>query len=841
MLTNRLPVSKLLFFLLLSTFSFSSVAQPVNDRCDTPTLLALGLDAETCILARGDTRGTEDATTIGDVPLVCSGSWFTDDVWYSFNTGDEVPAFGVTVEVRLDPTSGTELIEHGMAIYQDCDSETSPIDCFTDEEGRRRIEFPATCMEPNSSYLIRLWSAPEPRMNEGTFSICAYETPQDTTGLNEPKPRIIYEETFDEGFNGWESVSLTQSFNINTGEMVDDHWMWSNTGCFTTYFGTNACISPEGPTCEDQAVIGIPVGFYQGEWGCSPNCGLSSPPYPNKHSYVISPAIDLSNESCVSLTWDESARFLEGESTLSVLGSYVQYSLDNGKTWNNPSKAIGTADVSVNYGGAYESNAPSNNNLKRSIPLIGAEGNSSVRIRFGFDGTFYFWIVDNIRIVESTTVDAVVQQNAFTRATINPMSIHMIDSYDFVLDFENLACEELTKVNANMTITNSNNEVVHNVDLDLGTIKADTIVRDQSFLQAFTPPTIIDNYTNTYTISSDRDDDLSNNFQTFQTSVVDEMVFRKENGIANSYFTPFVDPGSIDYENPVWQWEMGNIFFAPNSTAITDEALKFNEISFQLINPAAIKDDTLTIWLYEISDNNFDNMLSKDDNSEITRLGISEYIVTGVEKGLITAQLTSYDGNEESLYIKSNTHYMAAVETTTEVERLVAMTIAADDSYDYSKALSNTRQTAMASGDLSQVRYSFAFSIAEENHFRIGPGYSDDLIFGNFPDDATPIIRLGYEIANSVSTLEIYQDIKINISPNPTASKLTLDLSIDKVTEMEISIVNLTGKTLNSRSIKGVTELTESFDVSALSNGVYMIHVKTKEGVQTKKFVVSKY
>ena len=87
---------------------------------------------------------------------------------------------------------------------------------------------------------------------------------------------------------------------------------------------------------------------------------------------------------------------------------------------------------------------------------------------------------------------------------------------------------------------------------------------------------------------------------------------------------------------------------------------------------------------------------------------------------------------------------------------------------------------------------------------------------------------------------DINKDIKIAVSPNPTASDLTLNLSIEEATDMEVSIIDLAGRVISSRSLSGVTELKEEFNVSILANGVYMIHISTKNGVQTQKFVVSK-
>jgi len=57
---------------------------------------------------------------------------------------------------------------------------------------------------------------------------------------------------------------------------------------------------------------------------------------------------------------------------------------------------------------------------------------------------------------------------------------------------------------------------------------------------------------------------------------------------------------------------------------------------------------------------------------------------------------------------------------------------------------------------------------------------------------------------------------------------------------MEVSIVDLAGRIISSKSFNAVTELREDFNLNALSNGVYFVHINTVDGVQTKKFVVSK-
>jgi len=146
------PKTTLLLAFLLSQICL--FAQPDNDRCDNAAIMILGADSLSCIPVAGDTRGTEDATQVIG-PEVCSGSWYMDDVWYKIELGDEVPEFGITIEVRLDPALDTELIEHGMAFYENCLEDTAPAYCFSDNEGRRTLEIVPNCLQVNQEYFIR--------------------------------------------------------------------------------------------------------------------------------------------------------------------------------------------------------------------------------------------------------------------------------------------------------------------------------------------------------------------------------------------------------------------------------------------------------------------------------------------------------------------------------------------------------------------------------------------------------------------------------------------------------------------------------------------------------------
>ena len=146
----------------------------------------------------------------------------------------------------------------------------------------------------------------------------------------------------------------------------------------------------------------------------------------------------------------------------------------------------------------------------------------------------------------------------------------------------------------------------------------------------------------------------------------------------------------------------------------------------------------------------------------------------------------------------------------------------------------------MAAQDLSQFRYAHSFAITSENRFRISPSTTGDLTTGNFNENTTPLIRLGFETMEGNATVEINKNISIAVSPNPTASDITVNLSTDEATDMEVSIIDIAGRVISTKSYDAITELKEEFNLSGLTNGVYLVHISTPEGVQTQKFIVSK-
>lgn len=575
---NQLYLKHLLTLLFI-LLAISLFAQPENDRCDNAILLDIAIDANSCIPIIGDTRETEDASMV-EGPDVCSASWYTDDVWYKVQVGDDVPVSGITIEVRLDPNIPTDIKEqNGMAVYMNCDVDTEPLDCFSDAPGRSEIQIYPNCIESNSEFYIRVWSGMSATGNAGTFAFYAYISAEEEEEIG--KPRIIYEENFNAGLNGWTNNAITESLDNNEGILKPDDWVWTPNNCIPNFSGNQECLEPLGSVCDPKGAVAFPSGWYQtGRTGDVSQ--ITGQPFEINHAYLVSPSIDLSDETYVRLRWTESMRGLFG-SDESAFGSLVEFSIDGGMTWRFPSAAVGSGDVSTNYGGNYEVNV-SQNAIEREIPLLGAEGQPDVRIRFGFKGDFYFWIIDDVQIIQPNDSGFSIPENSISTSIINPMSIHQIDTVNFMMDLVNLSAINYEDITVEITGKNKNQELVFEESFNIGNLPSDSIQKEIIFPFEFIPQAEVDDYTFVYSVEFEVDGVIDATKDSFDLNVVDEQIFRKEFGDVTGSFSPFDTNNAVAPPSDL-SWEIGNIFYCTNDTYETFSPFLFKEVSFALANP----------------------------------------------------------------------------------------------------------------------------------------------------------------------------------------------------------------------------------------------------------------
>lgn len=92
-----------------------------------------------------------------------------------------------------------------------------------------------------------------------------------------------------------------------------------------------------------------------------------------------------------------------------------------------------------------------------------------------------------------------------------------------------------------------------------------------------------------------------------------------------------------------------------------------------------------------------------------------------------------------------------------------------------------------------------------------------------------------------VNTNETLSEIASSIYPNPASDIAQVELNLEEATEVNISIIDVTGKVIASRDY-GTVQGNQIFpiQVANFTNGMYMVHITTENGVSTQRLMVTK-
>lgn len=84
-----------------------------------------------------------------------------------------------------------------------------------------------------------------------------------------------------------------------------------------------------------------------------------------------------------------------------------------------------------------------------------------------------------------------------------------------------------------------------------------------------------------------------------------------------------------------------------------------------------------------------------------------------------------------------------------------------------------------------------------------------------------------------------YRDY-VNVYPNPSTGIVTLDISLEAVQDISIRLVNLLGREVYTRNLENAGNLKLQMDLSHLSQGIYILSVRTDERIMTKELVLTR-
>lgn len=773
------------FFYLLPLFLWSTLAwaQPANDECVDAISVTIATDEASCSSVTATTVGGTGSTTPS---YVCSGSWFGDDIWFSFDVGDDIPANGVIVKAYFGGTNEVQAV--GMAVYPDCGADALPFYCLsTDDSSFDEVRIYPASLLPNSTHYVRVWSGLSANDNSGEVSICVFEA--------EPivdNDIVVWgdspgEGDFDGGLNDWTTVPISDSTHV---------WEWTPTA---SAFGEFTSVILNSLTASNGAVV------FNADYHNTVN-GIPDPPYPIVTSELISPTIDLIGVNDPQVRFTQSFRGLNGANTLR--GALLSFSTDDGATWSEPTPV--NDDIPANE-------ASANPDIRRiSVPDIA--NSDKVRLKFIFDGNFYYWLLDDIKIIERVPHSTAIFDNGHVVAESYATPISQAAPVHLGSYATNMGGAAQTNVTVSVTTDYYDDEgtlVTEDVYMSSGLIEILDIDKDSIILipeaNAFVPDKV-GFYMNEYTLSQDSTDAYPDDNTATSWFRMTDNVFSKAPLDSNGL--PFASSSSSPAEGT--QFEYGIHIYMPNGNGYT-----MDNVVFAYDGGAdGLSGESVDIILRTWEDANNDALIAED---ELTVVAYNSYDFTDEENNqFIALPLLDFETDEAHVPLQDNTHYILTGDYRG--SKGIGMTNYRGISYDAMTDASLER--AIAANDSDLIRFADILRL-ETVWYRYG--------FNGIGVPAMAAYISDMDVNNeTVDTPELGLDIY----PNPTEKLLSVSLkTTQNVDRWKVQVTDVAGRHMILNAQLTQADFPLQMNVEKLPAGTYILTLENENQIISERFI----
>lgn len=97
-------------------------------------------------------------------------------------------------------------------------------------------------------------------------------------------------------------------------------------------------------------------------------------------------------------------------------------------------------------------------------------------------------------------------------------------------------------------------------------------------------------------------------------------------------------------------------------------------------------------------------------------------------------------------------------------------------------------------------------------------------------------LKYQWQIGSGVTEFENKETLQL--LPNPATSEFTINYNLSKPSDIQIDIMDITGKILYSEQSYAQSNYTNTYNVEQLSKGLYFVKIKTDKGSQTQKLII---
>jgi Secretion system C-terminal sorting domain len=622
---------------------------------------------------------------------------------------------------------------------------------------------------------------------------------------------------FTGGLNGWVTKGLTSS---STGGMVNVDstlWEWDINDVNlkkASFFGT-LTMAGKSPSASDGYVIfnsdyldnrgmyNIPVAM------AGKGKGQSASPH---SSELISPLMDLSGSNNLRVSFSQYSR----SNTTAPFS--LTWSEDGGTTWKSP--------IVINNGISGVNNTP------QVVILPSSVGTNKVRIKFIINADYYFWCIDDVKIIV-VSKDMKVNSDFYCIPTNRFTPKTQIDPIFFQTDLTNNGITKATNVKLKTNIYSSTGAIIFTDSAKLGTLNpGDTAQNSKTVLsKRWTPPSVVANYTGSYRVFSDSLDDVPfNDSLVFGYSVTDT-TFAKENLTVAS---GGIRPGTPAGNKIEWKW--GNAYHISKGGWY-----RLSSTTGFVQNPTGFATKTVNNWVYKyLGDANLDGRVGVDERK---RVAFGELILptTLGSPGIFNTKLNDESDDQiKCVKLDTGTYLLMAEVTTPNTDpNLEGLFVASSTNFNYLA----TRFIADSIYNITRLHNIISANDAtSKDNWSTGPfgGRQIGLIRLNIIPTTPPNQGcIDLIIANKDLLTD---DNKLSIYPNPVAlNEISVSVDIAKLSKnATLEIYDITGKYMSGMKITNVKNNNYIMNVNDLANGTYFVKLTTEEGHKTTQFSVQK-
>ena len=522
---------------------------------------------------------------------------------------------------------------------------------------------------------------------------------------------------------------------------------------------------------------------------------------------LVTDMIDLSSNAIVDLSFTQYySRFGGPGASQAVPATYVDFSVDGGATY--PYSVTLNAGIAVN-------SATATNDIVNVTAGSYIGGQDSVKIKFRFDGEYYFWCIDDIQIVGTPA-----NRMSFTDWQGAPaQDILYGPSATGSAKMGHMTMKQVRGISFDANALNSGTQDQANIKLDVQVFDGATLVQTVSsatktLLSAGDTATFNDlnTYATAWTPSSNGTYSLVYNLKSDSVSI-----FSDTTSLFVTDSTMSMDFGSWDNSigvssNPA-QWGDGSQMY--NRHDLIDDELLFGAKVYLSSGPASNNPSTVPGGILELAvydSSAYGGNTSGWDANKLVGYGQKVIDAQDVAQGFVRFDLTDASSGRGIDLDVSKGAYM--------------YNLTMYDNQGANPFYIRNDQTWGKTGGSGSM-----YLAADGSWYS---GYSGSRSFNNLW-----IRGLNCPATSAAACMSAGVDEEsieaITISPNPASDYVSLDFGL-AMGNYIVSIVDLTGKVMKSETIRAAADVT--IYVGDLNIGMYLVRIQKGDSVKTSKLSI---